>query len=495
MKVARPSFSRRRFLTGGAAALASPLVASCFASAERVEVEGGVGAASGEEGGRIELSAGVSAHPLRGGEFPDVSLWTFNNASPGPTLRGRKGETLRALLQNNLPDAPTSVHWHGVRVDNAMDGAAGVTQEAVAPGESFEYDVNLPDAGTFWYHSHNKSWEQVARGLYGPLIVEDAAPDAPRVDADVILTLDDWKLARDGAGLDEESFGALGEWSHGGRMGNWLTVNSAARPEIKVPAGGRVRLRLINAANARIFRLALPEILEAKIVALDGMDVSPRDFPSGGFILAPAQRADVLADFPAEVGAAHPLRVLFGRGPDFTAATLQAVPPQKKLAEKTSLPSPPPVVSPKTENAKRAVVHMVGGAMGGMRRAMVDGKMFSIRELARMGKLWALNDRVGGADYELLRLRPGEVGILRVENDTAWPHGMHLHGHHFIPTPVKTGDGRGADSGPVLRDTHLLARGEVWDYVFTAGKPGRWLFHCHMLEHQAAGMAGVVVVA
>ena len=495
MKVARPPFfSRRRFLTSGAAALASPLVASCFASAKRVEVEGGVGAADGE-GERIQLSAGVSAHPLRGGEFPDVSLWTFNSASPGPTLRGRKGETLRVRLRNNLPEAPTAVHWHGVRVDNAMDGAAGVTQEAVAPGESFDYDVNLPDAGTFWYHSHNKSWEQVARGLYGPLIVDDAAADAPQVDADVILTLDDWKLARDGAGLDGESFGALGEWSHGGRMGNWLTVNSAAQPEIKVPAGGRVRLRLINAANARILRLALPEMLEAKIVALDGMDVSPREFPSDGFILAPAQRADVLADFPAKAGAAHPLRVLFGRGPDFTAATLQTFPPQKKLAEKTSLPSPPSVAPPNIENAKRAIVHMTGGAMGGMRQAMVDGKMFSIRELARMGKLWAFNDRIGGADYELLRLRPGEVGVLRVENDTAWPHGMHLHGHHFIPTPVKTDDGRGADSNLVLRDTHLLARGEVWDYVFTAGKPGKWLFHCHMLEHQAAGMAGVVVVA
>ena len=468
------SRGRRRFLAGSAAAVLSPSM-SAFAAAAP-----------------IRLSAGMSAHPLRGADAPRIPLWTFNGQSPGPTLRGRKGETLRIRLENHLAAAATSVHWHGVRVDNPMDGAAGVTQEAVPPGGNFDYEVDLPDAGTFWYHSHNKSWEQVARGLYGPLIVDD--PDAPPTDADLVLTLDDWKLSRDGAALDAESFGALGEWSHGGRLGNWLTVNSAPNPSYDVPAGGRVRIRLINAANARIFRLALPDALEAKIVALDGMDTAPRDFPAGGFLLSPAQRADVAADFPKEIGVEHPLRVLFGRGEAVTAAVLRTTKSDRPLVEKTAWPSPPRPSPPDMKNAARGVVHMAGGAMGGMRGAMMRGRMTPMRELARMGKLWAFNNRIGGPDYELLRLSPGQTGILRVENDTAWPHAMHLHGHHFIPVrPGAPLDSQGGDL--VLRDTHLLERREISEFVFAGGKPGKWLFHCHMLEHQAAGMAGLVVVA
>ena len=465
--------SRRRFLAGAAACAVAP----AFSLA-------------GANPARMELTAGNSAHPLRGDDAPPVSLWTFNNASPGPLLRGRRGDSLRIRLVNKMAAAATSIHWHGVRVDNAMDGVVGVTQPAVSPGEFFDYEVALPDSGSFWYHSHNQSWEQVARGLYGPLLVED--PDDPPVDRDLVLMIDDWKMSPAG-GLDEGSFGHLGEWSHGGRLGNWLTVNSVPEPTYEVPAGGRVRLRLMNPANARIFRLGLPPQMEAKIVALDGMPIAPRDFPADGLTLAPAQRADVVSDLPQSPGA-HVLTALFGRGQSATAATLKAVAAAggEKLAEKTAWPSPPKPVLPTRENAVSAVVHMIGGAMGGMRGAMMGGKMLSMRDLAQQRKLWAFNDQVGGHELELLRLRPGQTGILRVENDTAWPHAMHLHGHHFVPVPA----GPAAEGGgEVWRDTHLLERGAASEYVFVGGKPGKWLFHCHMLEHMAAGMAGVVIVA
>ena len=459
--------SRRRFLSGAAACIFAP----AFSFSARADAP-------------MELTAGNSAHALRGKNAPPVPLWTFNGASPGPLLRAKRGETLRVRLVNKMDAAATTIHWHGVRVDNAMDGVSGVTQSAVPPGEFFDYEVALPDSGAFWYHSHNQSWEQVARGLYGPLVVDD--PDDPPVDRDLVLMIDDWKLSRDG-GLDEESFGHMGEWSHGGRLGNWLTVNSAPEPTYAVPAGGRIRLRLMNPANARIFRLSLPPEMQAQIVALDGMPVAPYDFPAGGFELAPAQRADVVSDLPKAPGE-HALKALFSRGQSAVAAKFNAVASDEKLTEKSAWPSPPKLALPSRENAARAVVHMMGGAMGGMRGAMMGGKMHSMRELAGRRKLWAFNSEVGGHDLELLRLRPGQTGILRVENDTAWPHAMHLHGHHFIPTPI----GGGGDLA--LRDTHLLERGESSEYVFAGGKPGKWLFHCHMLEHMAAGMAGVVIV-
>lgn len=431
----------------------------------------------------MTLAAGPSEHFLRGAESPAVSLQTYNGASPGPLLRGRQGETMRVRLLNEMTE-PTSVHWHGVRVDNPMDGASGVTQPAVPPGGQFDYDIFLPDAGTFWYHAHHESWKQVAQGLYGPLIVD--SPDDPPVDRDLSLVIDDWKMDAAG-GLDEESFGQLGEWSHGGRLGNWITVNSEPAPAYTLPAGGRVRLRLINAANARIFTLNLPAAMEARIVALDGMPVAPRDFPARGFALSPAQRVDVVADLPAKSGGVYWLNALFGNGDPVVAATFFTRAGQPDLVEKVRWPSPAPAPMPSREGAVHASVHMTGGAMGGMAGAKIGGKMLSMRELVAQGKFWAFNGAIGGPDMELMRLRQGQTAVLRVENGTVWPHAMHLHGHHFYPVSP---DGGVSD----LRDTHLMHRDESVDLVFTAGKPGKWLFHCHMLEHQAAGMGGVVTV-
>ena len=151
-----------------------------------------------------------------------------------------------------------------------MDGVAGLTQPEVAPNGQFRYQFSLNDAGTYWYHSHAKTWSQVARGLYGPLIVEDESD--PAVDHDIVLMIDDWLLAND-ATIDEASFGSLHDWTHGGRLGNWLTVNGESRPTFEVSKNSRVRLRLINAANARIFGLNIPA--SAFLVAQDGYP-SPR---------------------------------------------------------------------------------------------------------------------------------------------------------------------------------------------------------------------------
>jgi len=145
----------------------------------------------------------------------------------------RQGETVRVRLENDLPQ-PTTIHWHGIRIDNAMDGVAGLTQPAVEPGGSFDYAFKVPDAGTFWYHPHNLSWEQVARGLYGPLIVDE--PDPPEVDQDIALVFDDWRLDETGQ-IHEASFAAMMDWSHAGRLGNVLTINGQDLMDVPVVAG------------------------------------------------------------------------------------------------------------------------------------------------------------------------------------------------------------------------------------------------------------------
>ena len=135
---------------------------------------------------------------------------------------------------------------------------------------------------------------------------------------------------------------------------------------------------------------------------------------------------------------------------------------------------------------------MQGGAMGNLSSAVFEGEERSLRDLAiNDQKFWAFNGQVGGYDHLLAELDRGEVTVLRVFNDTRWEHTMHLHGYHFWVASREFGTA----ARPVLRDTYLMAPGETADLVFVADNPGLWLFHCHMLEHHAGGMGGVIAVS
>ena len=144
----------------------------------------------------------------------------------------------------------SAIYWHGIHLDNAMDGVPGLTQAAIEPGKTLRYAFDVPHAGTYWYHAHHRSWEQVARGLYGPLIVEE--PDPPAVDHDITVVLDDWRLER--SGELHESFGNRHDFSHAERVGN---VARALFLRDTVRRCDRIRLRLINAATARMFPVSI----------------------------------------------------------------------------------------------------------------------------------------------------------------------------------------------------------------------------------------------
>lgn len=413
-------------------------------------------------------------------EFKASSLWVYNEGLPGPELRVKQGELMHAELVNALPE-PTTIHWHGIRLSNGMDGVSMLTQPPVQPGERFQYVFAPPDAGTYWYHSHAKTWQQMARGLYGPLIVE--GPDEPEVDHDLVFMIDDWRLNEEGQ-LDEASFGRLHDWAHGGRLGNWLTVNGESNPQRRVKPDSRVRLRLINAANARIFRLQLAA--PAVQYALDGYRTpltSVQDIE-----LAPAQRVDLIIDLSAEpfpfteVSTSEPYPA-FALIPD---ATLGAA-----TATQATLTDPTPESLPDLATARRLPLHMQGGAMGNLAEASLDGTMRPIRELAQQfQKVWAFNGVVGNMKDRLADLRLGETAIIEVWNDTRWPHAMHLHGFHFWVRDPETGS-----ISASRRDTHLMHAGERAELIFVADNPGLWLLHCHMLEHHAAGMGTVIQVS
>ncbi len=422
------------------------------------------------------LEAREGAAQLLPPDHAATPIWGYEGQVPGPLIRVRQGERVRRRFVNGLPQAST-VHWHGIRIDNAMDGVPDLTQAAVPPGGNFLYDFVAPDAGTYWYHAHTRTWEQLARGLYGALIVEEA-DGGPALDRDELMLIDDWRLTQEAEIVP--NFGAMGDRSHAGRLGNWVTINGAGDWRRTVRRHERLRLRLANVANARILMLALHG-LEGWIVALDGQPLAAPE-PLDRLLLAPAQRADLLVDATAEEGSDAFLLSLEREG-TFAIATfrVEGVMRPRRLAAPAPLEPNPVAPLHGLADARSARLLMQGGAMGGMQSAIMGGRETEIREMAARGRVWAFN---GVADFPaqpLLELAAGETARIAIVNETAWPHAMHLHGNHFRRI------GEDGTLGP-LRDTLLLDRQETAEIAFVADNPGDWLLHCHMPEHSAGGM-------
>ena len=408
--------------------------------------------------------------------YPASDLWLFAGSTPGPEIRVAQGERVQRRLSNNLPQA-TSIHWHGIRIDNAMDGVPGLTQEAAAPGGHFDYDFVVPDAGTYWYHSHNQSTEQVARGLYGALIVEEG--DAPEVDNEHVLVLSDWLLREDGRLSD--NFLSSHERSHGGRTGNYVTTNGTTGQIIKARRHERMRLRLINAATARIFELGLFG-LEGWVVALDGMPLERPEAVTTRLLLAPAQRIDLIVDVTAQEGEeAYLVRLENDQGIAQATFNVAEALSENRRADPPPLPQNSEHPLGSLIGATRVDLLMEGGAMGGLKSAIFDGEKRTPRQLAQDNQFWAFNGEVGLTDEPLVTAGVGETVRLAIKNDTVFPHAMHLHGQHFREVNA---DG---SLGP-MRDTILVFGREIREIAFVASNPGDWLFHCHMLSHQDAGM-------
>lgn len=470
-----PVLDRRTFLLSAAPALAL-LPTGCAAPT--------AGATTRE----VSLVAAPAPVHVRGAAQPAVNAWAYGGRVPGPQIRARQGERLRVVLENRLPQE-TTLHWHGVRVPNAMDGVPHLTQPPVRPGGRFVYEFDLPDAGTYWYHSHLHSAQQLERGLYGTLVVEEAQP-VP-VDRELTWVLDDWQLLRDGR--LNESFGNAHDMAHAGRIGNVVNVNGVVAPEIALRAGERLRLRLLNAANARIFALQF-DGHRPQVIALDGQPVAAHEPARGRVVLAPGMRCDLLLDAVGAPGQRFAVGDVFSARAAYDllhlayeSEPLRARPPSGPVI----LPSNP-LAEPDVAAAQVHEIRFEGGMMGGLHRALLDGRPTDMMSLLRAGKAWAVNGIVASGHHiaPMLTLPRGSSHVFRMRNDTRWFHPIHLHGHAFRvlarngqPTPHRE-----------WQDTVLMAPQERVDIAFVADNPGGWMFHCHVLEHQEGGMMGVVRV-
>ena len=472
--------SRRRLLAGAGMALtAMALPARSF------------GQDRAADGYRV-LHARAGQARLRGNDAGPTPIWGYDGMSPGPTLRVKQGDALKVRLVNDL-DQSTVVHWHGLRLPNAMDGVPFLTQRPIEPGQSFDYHFAPPDAGTFWYHTHFGSSEQLARGLYGVLVVEEREP--VEVDRDLVLVLDDWRLLDDGT--IQPSFGNFHDAMMAGRLGQYITLNSADTLDLAVKTNERLRLRIVNTANSRIFQFRIAQHA-ARVMAVDGQPCPPNVAPNGVLRLGPGNRVDLFLDATLKAGARAPITVDDLRGGELEIGRLvyDAGAPlrEQPLAEPKPLPANPLPAKLDMAGALKLDVPLDGGGMGmmmgrgmgGMGMGGMGPRRFQGYGVPPQQRIWALAGvaATGHDGPPMFKVERGRTVLLNFANRTAFPHAMHVHGHHFRQL-----DPSGEGWRPYWLDTVIVDVDRAERLAFVADNPGKWMIHCHMIEHMETGMA------
>ena len=399
-----------------------------------------------------------------------TSLLSYNGATPGPLLRLRKGDDLTLRLINRLDEA-TTLSFPGLRAANAAMGVGGLTQPLVAPGAELAIRLTPPDAGFNLYgpDAGPATARQIASGLFGPIVVEEANP--PAVDLEAIVVLADWRL--DEAGRLRDDFADPAFARGAGRLGTLITANAAPAPLTQTaPPGARVRLRLANAATARVMSIGVSGA-KPLIVAVDGQPSEPFEPLRNVFPIGPGARFELMFDQPREAGGAVSFIL---RGGDaapfpgeadrpiavFTAAG-EPLGPRPPIAGLPANPLLPAEID--LERAKRVDLTIDGGG----------------------GAPFALN----GASFADWGPKPlfvaprGAPVTLGFVNKTAVTQSIRLGGHvarllHAL------------DDGwePYWRDTVLVAPGRTVHAAFVADNPGKWPLASAIPEHRAAGVGG-----
>jgi len=502
--------TRRRLLVAGgtgAAALAfGGALAGCGSTPERVDLT--IRAMSSE----VELGRRRARTSTYGGQLP------------GRELRLKQGKPVRIRLVNDLKQ-PTSIHWHGIRLQNAADGVPGFTQKPVGAGEEFVYTFTPPDAGTYFFHPH--VGVQLDRGLYAPLIVEPRR-EPLSYDREAVLMFDDWldglagtperRLAQlrangmdmgamhTGSGTAMNGMGATdsagpGRSRHTSVAGRAPGPDSLARlaneleagrldpgdvrdyplylangrspddpARITVRKGDRLRLRLINPSADTIFCVFV-ERHELEVVHADGLAVRP--VRTDAVILGMGERYDAMVQASGD-GVARIVAVALGkRG--------RAIALLRYTDSTTRAPAPDaPVRMP-----RRVLSYEDLWAADASKRSGDPARVVRLDlSMRRTGYEWT----IGGQAFpkaDPIRVRRGERIRFVMRNRTMMPHPMHLHGHSFSV---------GGDGGP-SKDTALALPMRELALDWTADNPGSWAYHCHNVYHQEAGMMRRVEVA
>jgi len=410
---------------------------------------------------------------------------TLNGQSPGPELRFGFGELVEVVLVNESVAGGATLHWHGIDVPNAMDGVAGVTQDAVMPGGRFVYRFVADQPGTYWYHAHQLSSEQVRRGLLGAVIVADP-PATARTGAPASESAQDEVVLLHQYGVDA---------TLGGRTGTTT---------VPAPAGRTVRVRVINTDNAltALWVTGAP----FRVIAADGIPLNRPDEASRRSLgITAGGRADLLITVPepgVRIDFGGTTALVLGRDPangvlpeqpaEFLDLLDYGAPVDPLLDTGASAGSPPgagaadasgsssrdrEAIRLRADPPDRSFEYRIGRRLG-----FLDG---------RPGSWWTINDRMF-PDVPMFMVRQGEAVRMRVENRSGASHPMHLHGHHAL---VLSRNGVAASGSPWWVDSIEVAPGDTWEIAFRADNPGIWMDHCHNLPHASEGLVAHLMYA
>jgi FtsP/CotA-like multicopper oxidase with cupredoxin domain len=452
------------------------------------------------DGDTLRLVAGIVRRTIGGRR---LTMYGFNGQYPGPLIRAPRGATLMVRFENRL-DQASSVHWHGVRLDNAFDGVA-----PVPPGGRFDYRVHFRDAGIYWYHPHVREDIQQDLGLYGNILV---TPFLPPVDREEVLALDDLLLDDDGLipyGAHAPTHALMGRW------GNVLLVNGEPHYSLAVRQGEAVRLYLTNVSNARVFNLSLGGA-HLKLVASDA-GRPERETWASSVVIAPAERyvVDVRFDSTGDFALTNRVQALdhmYGTySPEVDTLGLvhvalgkptnagRSFPRLRANADVTAELAPyrryarrPPdhtiVLDLRTRNLPQPVAMMLNALNVPM--DWNDGMSMANWVTSGNEVTWILRDAQTGRENMDIhwRFRRGALVKLRIFNDPTAAHAMdhpiHIHGQRFL---ILSRNGV-PNENLVWKDTGVIPAGETVDLLVDMANPGTWLLHCHVAEHMGSGM-------
>ncbi|SBT14554.1 multicopper oxidase family protein [Vibrio celticus] len=406
----------------------------------------------------------------------ETNILGFNGQIPAPTIRCRQGEKVTIRFTNKLSE-PTTIHWHGLRIPIGMDGVPFLSQPPIMPGETFIYEFTPPDAGTFWYHPHMNSVKQLGMGLVGLIIVEESIP-VP-FDEEHALMLKHWHIDKKGQWKDlmiprlSARMGTPGEWS---------SVNGIHEPAYQLKQHATTRLRIANVDNTITYPIAV-EGAEAWVIAIDGNPVKT-PYKLTQHKIGPGMRVDIGLIAPKAGGRVSVLQMK-GRFP-FSLCEFEVV--DSTLVENRSLPSLPlnPVTNLDLVNAEE--IDFLFEWEGAVSPVSKDGKS--------MPKFWLTNKRAwegmskDNIPEPLATLDLGKTYIFDLKNVTQYHHPIHIHGHTFTVLEL---DGKKVEE-PFHTDTVLLGKNGRAKAAFVADNPGRWMYHCHVIEHMKTGLMGYIEV-
>ncbi|HEY7485578.1 MAG TPA: multicopper oxidase family protein [Streptosporangiaceae bacterium] len=405
------------------------------------------GPAGPDSGGtvrRYTLTARTTTVALASGRR--ITAWAFNGQVPGPPITATQGDLVEVTLRNADIGKGVTLHWHGYDVPSAEDGAPGLTQDAVRPGQQFVYRFRAAQTGTYWYHTHEASALGVRMGLYGSVVVTPRAQPPRGVDLTVPV----------------HTFAGS------------AVVGDPGRPATRrVPPGAPVRLRLINTDSAPR-RLTLTGT-SYRLVAVDGTNLNqPGPLSRVALALAPGGRYDVVFTMPP-----GPVALLVG---DRAAGGLRLSPDGAAAAAVPSTAGWPELDL--TRYGRPAPTPFGGQSRFDRRFTLVLD-----RGLALSNGLPRYAYTVNGRAFPRVPtelVRRGDLVEMTVVNRGFDTHPWHLHGHHVL---VLSKNGHPATGSPLWMDTFDVRPGDVWRVAFRADNPGLWMNHCHNLAHAAQGMA------